>query len=98
MDKVTKKIKAAIRLEGSLAGLFPGIGLFLVGSTQQIVYTDSIEICKCVQHGNGNVQLAKLIIGICGLMHPKQVGKLFLLEISVFPHITQTVLIHNNHP
>ena len=73
------RIKAALASEDGFAGLFPGIGLFLVGSTQKIVYTDSIEICKCVQHGNGNVQPAQLIIGICGLMHPKQDGKIFLL-------------------
>ena len=64
-------MKAAILSDGGFAALFLRIGLFLVGSTQKIVYTDSIEVSQSVEGRNRNVQPAQLIIGICCLMCPQ---------------------------
>ena len=78
--------------------LFLGIGLFLVGSTQEIVYTDIVEICQGMENGNRNIQSAQLIIRVSCLMDFQKIRKVFLLQIPVFPQVTQTILIHNNHP
>ena len=78
--------------------LFFGIRLFLVGSTQKIVYTDTIEICQCVQYGNRNIQSAQFIIGIGRLMYFQKLGQAFLIQVFIFPQVTKSILIHNNHP
>ena len=92
------KIKAAIHQEGGFAGLFLGIGLFFISSTQEIIYTNPIEICQCVQYRNGDIQSAQFIIRIGRLMDLQKVGKVFLLLVPIVAQVTETGLLHYNHP
>ena len=71
------------------------IRLLFTSSPQKIVDACAVKISQLVQHSDGNVQLPKLIIGICGLMDLKVVCQRSLFQVTIFPEITQSVLIHN---
>ena len=47
---------------------FFGIRLLFTGSPQKVVDAGAVKIRQLVQDTDGNVQLSKLIVRICGLM------------------------------
>ena len=59
--------------------LFLWIGTFLVCSTKKIVYTDIVEIGKYVQGRDRDVQPAKLVVRVGGLVDLQKCGQIFLL-------------------
>ena len=74
---------------------FLGIRLLFTSPPQKIVDAGAVKIRQLVQDTDGNVQLSKLIVGICGLMDLKIVCQRSLLQVTIFPKVTQSVLIHN---
>ena len=71
------------------------IRLLFTGSPQKIVDAGAVKIRQLMQYGDGNVQLSKLIVGICGLMDLKIVCQRSLVQVTILPKVTQSVLIHN---
>lgn len=70
------------------------VGLFDSGATQKIINADTVEICQLVQNSHRCIYLPQLIVGVGCLMDLKIVSKIFLLQILIFPQITQTILVH----
>ena len=91
------KIKATIRLEGGLAGLFFGIGLLLAGSAHQIVHTDLIEIGQGFPYFRGYIPPAVFIIGVASLCAIEQLCQILLLQITILPQISYPP-VHNTAP
>ena len=65
--------------DGRYMRLFERVGFFPVGSSQKIICADMVVIRQNMQGGNGNIQPAQFIIGICGLMDIQHVSNIFLL-------------------
>ena len=74
---------------------FLRIRLLFTGSPQKVVDAGAVKIRQLVQHSDGNVQLPKLIVRICGLMDLKIVRQGGLFQIPVFPQVAQSVSVHN---
>jgi hypothetical protein len=72
-------------LDSGFAALFLGIGLFLVGSTNKIVYTYVIEVCQFAGQFQRQRTFLPLVLGIQGLIAHQICGDFLLLHISVFP-------------
>ncbi len=75
-----------------------GIGRADRSTAQQVVHTDTVKVGEFVKRSNRNIQIAQFIVGICGLMNIQKRGKFFLGKVAVFAQITNTKLIHINHP
>ena len=74
--------------------LFLGIGLFLVGSTKEIVYTDIVEICQFYEYIHRIVQNSDFILGI-GILADSQILTNLLLCITlVDPQIADILIFH----
>ena len=71
------------------------IRLLFSSSPQKVVDAGAVKIRQLVQHSDRNVQLSKLIVRICGLMDLKIVCQRSLLQVTILPKVTQSVLIHN---
>ena len=91
------KIKAAIHLEGGLAGLFLGIGLLLTGSTHQIIHANLIEISQGFPHFRRYIPSAVFIIGVASLCAVEQLCQVLLLQITILPQISYPP-VHNSTP
>jgi len=76
---------------------FSGIGLFLVCSTQEIIYTDTIEISQFMQRCHWYIQPAQLIIRVGGLVNFQKLRQLLLCLVGILPQIPKPVIVHMHH-
>lgn len=75
-----------------------GVGRFDIGSAEEIIHADLIVVRQAVEDAHGDVQSAKLVVGICGLMDLEHFGQILLFQVPVFPQVPESVCVHFNHP
>ena len=75
--------------------LFRRIGLFRVGSTDKVVYTNVIQIGKLDQYINGIIQHSDLILGVRILADPKVFSDLLLCVTIVDSQAADILKFHN---
>jgi len=78
--------------------LFRRIGPGLIGAAQQIVHTDAVEIGQGMECIDRNIQIAQFIVRVCALVYLQKLGQVFLFQVSILSQITDSVLIHVDHP
>ena len=57
----------------------------MIGSAQQIVYTDIVEVCQLIRIFQWKRPLQSFVFGIQGLVTHQIFCNLFLFQITVFP-------------
>ena len=75
--------------------LFRRIGLFRVGSTNEIVYTDVVQVSKFDQNVDGVVQYTDLILRIRILADPKVFSDLLLRVTIVDSQAADVLKFHS---
>ena len=78
--------------------LLLGIGLFLIGLVQQVINAGMIEVCQLDEDTGGNISFSQFIIRICNLRTVQIICKVFLIQIMVFPQISDSLVSHHPPP
>ena len=77
--------------------LFLRIGLFLVCSTQRIVYTDTVEVGQFIRIFQRKGTFLLFILGVKGLVTHEICCNFFLFIVVIFPQIADSQF-HSYHP
>ena len=71
--------------------LFFRVRLFFIGLVQQVINAGMIEVCQLDEDTGGNISFSQFIMRICNLRTVQIIRKVFLIQIMVFPQISDFV-------
>ena len=78
--------------------LFFRVRLFFIGLVQQVINAGMIEVCQLDEDTGGNISFSQFIMRICNLRTVQIIRKVFLIQIMVFPQISDSLVSHHPPP
>lgn len=78
--------------------LFFWVRLFFIGLVQQVINAGMIEVCQLDEDTGGNISFSQFIMRICNLRTVQIICKVFLIQIMVFPQISDSLVSHHPPP
>ena len=78
--------------------LFFRVRLFFISLIQQVINAGMIEVCQLDEDTGGNISFSQFIMRICNLRTVQIIRKVFLIQIMVFPQISDSLVSHHPPP
>jgi hypothetical protein len=78
--------------------LFFRVRLFFISLVQQVINAGMIEVCQLDEDTGGNISFSQFIMRICNLRTVQIIRKVFLIQIMVFPQISDSLVSHHPPP